>query len=401
MHARIDSRVSKLIDDVQSYSNPSGQHPTPPIDTSPDARAFVEDAPSDQTGPDRLRPPDWFTPRGELADAPSANNDDVPAVSDRLEVPETSAAEEKTISATGVEALAFYAPFHFYQQHHWGIYIRDFGLVYLASKFLRRQTLTTADNWVLRCAYEFLLQHEYFHFQTELAVSRYEILILQGSIYLDHTYLHHFLDRNSSWLEESIANARGYREFSRRGAIASKNQIDDFKAFLASWMKTQPAGYRDYDRWNGQAGLTKGKSAISSHLHESLRHWRGGSIESDADILDLYREAEYSQVPIIRIPDARLLGLRSARPFPKAHGLQVSVFSNDHPPPHIHVDFLDGDPSVRIGWPSLQPLKHDRGLSRTERRNLIEYLSLHQPKILERLRLVFSDTSLRAAIPVG
>jgi hypothetical protein len=52
-------------------------------------------------------------------------------------------------------ALAFYAPFHFYQPYQWGIYIRDFGIVYLASKFLGRRTLTTADNWVLRCAYEF------------------------------------------------------------------------------------------------------------------------------------------------------------------------------------------------------------------------------------------------------
>jgi hypothetical protein len=217
-------------------------------------------------------------------------------------------------------------------------------------------------------------------------------------MYLDHTYLHHFLDRHSSWLEESVANARGYREFCRRAAIISKHQAEEFRSFLVSWMKTQSAGYRDYDQWNGRSGLTNGQSAITTHLHESLRHWRGGKIESDAGILDLYREAEYSQIPIIRIPDARLPGLRSARPFPKAHGLQVSVFSNDHPPPHIHVDFLNGDVSVRVGWPSLQPLKYDRGLSRTERRNLTEYLKLHEPKILKRLRIVFNDRSLPVAL---
>jgi hypothetical protein len=217
-------------------------------------------------------------------------------------------------------------------------------------------------------------------------------------MYLDGTYLHHFFDRHSSWLEESAANARAYREFGRHIGGASGTQINNFKTFLAKWMKTQPPGYRDYDRWDNRDGLKKGQSAITAHLHQSLAHWRGEKIASDGTILDLYREAQYSQVPITRIPDARLLGLRSARRFPRAYGMQVSVFSNDHPPPHIHVEFLDSKVPVRVEWPSLQSLKQDRPLSRTERRDLNNYLALHQPNILKRVRMVFSNPALPPAV---
>jgi hypothetical protein len=34
------------------------------------------------------------------------------------------------------------------------------------------------------------------------------------------------------------------------------------------------------------------------------------------------------------------------------HGLQVMVRTREHPPAHIHVDFLSSDKIVRLGWPS-------------------------------------------------
>jgi Domain of unknown function (DUF4160) len=77
--------------------------------------------------------------------------------------------------------------------------------------------------------------------------------------------------------------------------------------------------------------------------------------------------------------------------------MQVSVFSNDHPPPHIHVDFLDSKAPVRVAWPSLQSLKRERPLSSTERRDLNDYLALHQLKILKRVRAVF-DPALPPAV---
>jgi hypothetical protein len=233
----------------------------------------------------------------------------------------------------------------------------------------------------------------------EVAVSRYELLLFQKTMYLDQIYLHHFSDRHSSWLEESVANARAYQEFERElQTNTSQGAIDQFKSFLANWMKCQPPGYREYDRWKGPAGLKRGRSAMTTHLHGSLQHWRRGAMKIDGDILDLFRNAEYSKIPVTRIPDGRLATLRSARQFPKAHGIQASVFSNDHPPPHIHVDFLDGNPTVRVEWPSLRPLRHDRPLSRSERSKLDHYLRLHQQNILRKLRIVFGNSTLPPAI---
>ena len=123
--------------------------------------------------------------------------------------------------------------------------------------------------------------------------------------------------------------------------LQTKTWYNDFVQFIARWMKTQPAGYRDFDRWSGRYGLRNGEAALVEQLHFSLSHWRGEAIASDAYILDLYRDAEYSHVPVTRITDARLPGLRSARQFQKAYGMQVKVYSNEHPPPHIHVGFLD------------------------------------------------------------
>lgn len=118
-------------------------------------------------------------------------------------------------------------------------------------------------------------------------------------------------------------------------------------------MKSQPSGYRDYDQWNESNGLKKGRTAITNHLHDSLKHWRNEQIRTDAKILDLYQDLRYPKIPIFRVPD--LSGLGSVRRFEKSYGMQVCVFSNDHPPPHIHVDFLDNKTPIRVGWPSLAP----------------------------------------------
>ncbi len=258
---RRDRSIFELVDEVQSYSNPQDAIPSPPVDKRPDPRSFVREPPPGRDGPDRHRPPDWFKPKDTEPAAIDDLGTDLPAVPEDTEVEIPAGNEDQEVATTGVEALAYYAPFHFYARR-WGIYIRDFGLADLACKFLGRRKLTSADNWVLECAYHFLLQHEYFHFQTEVGVSRYEILLFQGALssemYLDHVYLRHFLDRESSWLEESVANARGYQALARTLKAIPSADLASFTSFLASWMKTQPPGYRYYDRWKGPPGTKAG-----------------------------------------------------------------------------------------------------------------------------------------------
>ncbi len=340
---RRDRSIFELVDEVQSYSNPQDAIPSPPVDKRPDPRSFVREPPPGRDGPDRHRPPDWFKPKDTEPAAIDDLGTDLPAVPEDTEVEIPAGNEDQEVATTGVEALAYYAPFHFYARR-WGIYIRDFGLADLACKFLGRRKLTSADNWVLECAYHFLLQHEYFHFQTEVGVSRYEILLFQGG------------------------------KHSRQAIVITT------------------AG-------KARQGLKQGHSEIIRSLHDNLTIWRGRErIRSDQSILELYRNAEYSRVPITGIHDARLVGFGSARQFPKAFGLQVTVYSNDHPPPHIHIHFSDGAIGVKVDWPSLQPSRNERSLTRTERRDLEGYLNLHQPKILDRVRAVFADPNLPPAL---
>jgi hypothetical protein len=111
-------------------------------------------------------------------------------------------------------------------------------------------------------------------------------------------------------------------------------------------MKTQPKGYRDYDQWCRNAKtMHKGRAALTSRMHEiSSNHSR---LLVNADVLRPYENADYSRVPVVRVDDSRIAWLKSALPLPKAHGMQVMVYTREHPPPHIHVEFLDSNSAGR------------------------------------------------------
>jgi hypothetical protein len=177
--------------------------------------------------------------------------------------------------------------------------------------------LTRADNWALRCAYWLLYEHEYFYFQTELAATRYEVLT--GEL---KAYEHVFGDRHGSWLEEGMANARAHRHLSdHEDATLSFPRIEHFRGFAANWMKTQPPGYRDYDRWcKSNQAMSKGRAALTSRLHEISGFLRPATV--NPEVLRLYENADYSRVPVVRIHDSRIPWLKSGRLFPKAYGLR-------------------------------------------------------------------------------
>src|SRR6266403_1497482 len=150
---KTDARSAGLVKDVQSYSNPADRLPDPrshPTEPLPEPYSSGEPEVARGIGPDRLTPPEWFERWDEAPRRSTVNADEFPIVVGEMQVPDVSSAEEQ-ISTTGVEALAYYAPFHFYSHNKWGIYIRDFGVATLASQFLGRNNLTAADNWVLPC----------------------------------------------------------------------------------------------------------------------------------------------------------------------------------------------------------------------------------------------------------
>ena len=167
------------------------------------------------------------------------------------------------------------------------------------------------------------------------------------------------------------------------------SRIQHFRGFASSWMKTQPKGYRDYDRWcRNLKSMNSGRAALTSEIHENSKYTSLRYV--DSEMVRPYENADYSRVPTVRVHDSRIPWLRSTRLFPKANGLQVMVHTHEHPPPHMHVELLNSNEVVRIEWSSsLAPLRGEPKLSARDERNLRSYLQVYQDELLAKLKQVY------------
>lgn len=394
-----DAYVDDLIDHVQTYSNPRNRVPSPPtrIYGAHDDEELISAEPRE---PERERAPTppWFEPRARDRDESPfqpENGIDVPALDSSVDVPEPDEKEKSRIEGYALDALAYYAPYHFYSRNHWGIYIRDYGIAYLASRFLGRTHLTPADNWALRCAHWFLYEHEYFHFQAETAASNFEALF-----HVQDAYYESFHDRRMAWIEEGMANARAHMHLKdHEDAQLTYSRISQFNGFASNWMKTQPAGYRDFDQWCRSSSTFKnGQTKIAERLLDLPTGYKRSPFKIAPEVLQLFHWAEHSRVPLTRVHDSSVPWLKNARMFPKHLGIQVFVYTKEHPPAHIHVEFTDGSAPVKVEWPSLNPCRGERSLTSNEKGDLKKYLKKHQSNVLNKLREVFSAPHLAAAI---
>jgi hypothetical protein len=95
--------------------------------------------------------------------------------------------------------------------------------------------------------------------------------------------------------------------------------------------------------------------------------------------------------PTYLVLDATRRLLRVGKPFPKSLGLQVIVHTQDHPPPHIHVQDLNrrGE-DVRYLWPSLEPYSPDKRLSSQSEKNLKDYVSQYYLAISARVQATYA-----------
>lgn len=92
-------------------------------------------------------------------------------------------------------------------------------------------------------------------------------------------------------------------------------------------------------------------------------------------------------MPVTRVHDLSRGNVSILRPFPKAHGLQVLVHTNDHPPAHIHI--RANGLETRYEWKTLKPLKGDAQLSNSAEKSLQRYLEMHRADIHRKLVKVY------------
>jgi hypothetical protein len=269
-----------------------------------------------------------------------------------------------------VDALAYYLPFHFYRGS-WGIYLKASGLLSVAAMLLRASAYLPGSA-LLELARQILLEHERFHFLTEVACSRAEVATAR------RLYNAYFSNHHAATLEEALANARSHR-------VALQKQPHSIRSAVEQWMLSMEPGYRDFKRY-----ISAPAFSIGTRTATQLMLGPAGAKSS----LDLPSEFLYAglsrraPVPLYIVADVGFLGI--LKPFPKYEGIQVLVHTNDHPPPHIHVQIPPGTDYTRLAWPGLEPLKNDPSLSRSELRRLQTYIEKYGKGIEGKITTVYA-----------
>jgi hypothetical protein len=353
--------ISDLVNFIQATYPPTDGLPQPQDGRSPDEfddeRELEPDLrwPPNLPGIDRPPLPDWVLP-GEGA---QLEEDVIPSLEDQPIAPGGP-------PPANPDVLAYYLPFHFYRVR-WGIYVRASGLLAVASMLAGASGRPAAQ--FLDLAYQTLVQHERFHFYTEVACSRAEIASRSP------LYRSYFAHRRAAALEEALANAQAIR-------IALKGQGLLIQTAIETWMRSQGPGYRDFGRWVTRGCFSEGRQLISGVM---IRLVSGTGPPGPTEFL--YESLSRTRAPIYMVCDTA--GVGALKPFPKYLGIRILVHTNDHPPPHVHVQISDGRAVTRLQWPSLQPVKGDPTLSTVERSTVDSYLQRYGAEIGERVQRVY------------
>jgi hypothetical protein len=292
----------------------------------------------------------------------------------RIEGPIDPQEPPPEVERFGMDALAFWVPFHFYRQR-WGIYIRTSGVLYLAE-VLKGGGLLPGDEEYCDLAEDILLKHERMHAMIEIACTRAEMVGWRS------LYQPYFADPVAWEHEEALANAQD-----------DKPQV---RARAEAWMRLQGPGYRDFGKFLDSRKFSRG---VDRAAHLMLKPLPPPVPKASAPSKTfLFYEGTRYNIPKKRINDLPASHATILRPFPKQFGIQVLVHSNDHPPPHIHIQMPPGGSETKYIWPDLIPMKNENPLSAGGEKNLEHYLKLHEAEIEERIRRVYGTTLLTRTV---
>lgn len=311
-------------------------------------------------GHERSPVPDWLVGRAENA-LPIDAHDDIEVESDDVEGG-TFSEDDDYPENPGIDSLAYYLPFHFYKSD-WGIYIRALGIERLARELASPKH--PVGITAIRSAYHILLEHERVHFFCELAASRIEVITD------DATYRPYFQDKSAGEHEEAIANAAALMKSGTRDSQLRSARI---------FMERQGPGYRDFDNWTDANFPMGERRAVSNMISTKKGLSRPGEFLFD---ISKFRP------PMFLVFDMPVPWLRLVKSFPKLE-LQVFVHTNDHKPPHIHVDFLDGSNprKNRFEWDSLRPLKGTPSRPKRDLESLEAYVEQYRDQIADKIKKV-------------
>tara|TARA_Y100001936_G_scaffold104823_1_gene103046 strand:- start:12769 stop:14040 length:1272 start_codon:yes stop_codon:yes gene_type:complete len=202
---------------------------------------------------------------------------------------------ESRIETDGIDALAWYQPFHYPDKYgRWGIFLLEDGIWTVAKeiKELRNDGYTIDD--LLISGARILFWHEYFHFLNEIAISTIEISsnfakknyqILQDRKFNLSNYSH----LNYYELEEALANS-----------FCLKKSGSIFKTILKNFMDHQPNGYRDYNSVKWQKQLRVGCSVLGACASDDPRN---NSLNNQNQPISPYESFYHVDLKHVKIDD--------------------------------------------------------------------------------------------------
>ena len=221
-----------------------------------------------------------------------------------------------SVSKGGIDAVALYAPVHFFGPEKWGIYIHERRFYGLCSA-LRKQIGSRRVKWngLVADLDKAINQHEYFHAAVEIFGLTFEDIsgpldagCAYGS-YFDGIYKKFF--PTSDCIEESLATAS---EFSCRYATPG------FKNALANITETMPEAYADWHFYGDATKFFHGKQALAKGIRlkaEEINRRNGEAIGLWPSLT--YAQLRSAQQPTENVwfPETRPRTLNRFGPVPR------------------------------------------------------------------------------------
>ncbi len=285
---------------------------------------------------------------------------------------------KEEIEKNGIEAIAWYKPYHLLNNENWGIYIREKSLLFVLSYF-KQKNPKQPTFYLLNESFKLIVKHELFHFFTENATTFFELIpSINKQLYIpllrnknkpaiisnnNHSMYKHFIKKinqklstlNVCEIEESLANLN---------ALSARYRFlntPDIKSF----MDLQPKGYSDYGLFQKKSNY--GKRFLLYNILDSQPNDIIGEY-----VYYNYSSSQTSLVPIYLIRDEETShGAGVIQLSFNTHNTTLTMHIGDHPPAHIHVRIpSNSKEEIKLKYPSLEPMKGFRNLSNSEMKNV-------------------------------
>lgn len=140
------------------------------------------------------------------------------------------------------DSLAFYNPFHYFDESTWGVYILVEGVAYLANEIRRRASGPISSTLAWQAARLFLYHHEAFHHKTECFATRLEVTHRKPLFRTGFESFYKSTFGTAQCLEEGLAEAEGLIK------IQKKLKNPQINAALEAHVMAGLPGYREGNR---------------------------------------------------------------------------------------------------------------------------------------------------------